>query len=108
MDDLKTTTEIVWDILRRCPEARNSDNVLYYHVLSEVGKSNGIDIEHMSIPTFFLNLKKYGFPQFESVRRTRQKIQRSYPELAACDDVNRFRSENEQKYRDYSRKGVNL
>lgn len=107
MDDLKTTTEIVWDILRRCPEARNSDNVLYYHVLSEVGKSNGVNVEHMSIPTFFLNLKKYGFPQFESVRRTRQKIQRNYPELAACDDVGRFRSENEKNYRDYARKAVN-
>ena len=83
MDNLKTTTDLVKDILERVPEARNSDNVLYYHVLSVIGKRNNIDIESMTIPRFFMNLKKYGFPQFESVRRARQKLQSFHPELCA-------------------------
>ena len=103
-NELKTTTDLVKDILQRKPETRNSDNVLYYMVLSEIGKQNGIDIEHMSVPSLFLRLKEYGFPQFESVRRTRQKVQALYPELAANDKVEGYRTLNEQAYKDYARK----
>lgn len=104
MDNLKTTTDLVKDILERVPETRNSDNVLYYHVLAAIGKRNNIDIETMTIPRFFMNLKKYGFPQFESVRRTRQKIQSCHPELCANTTVEGFRTVNEGKFIDYARK----
>lgn len=103
MDNLKTTTDLVKDILKNNPSARNSDNVLYYCVLSKIGKRNGIDIENMSITTFFLHLKEYGFPQFESVRRTRQKIQACHPELSGCDTVEAHRTANEEVFRDYAR-----
>ena len=39
MDNLKTTTDLVKDILERVPETRNSNNVLYYHVLAAIGKT---------------------------------------------------------------------
>ncbi len=103
MDNLKTTTDLVKDILENNPGARNSDNVLYYCVVSRIGKRNGIDIENMSIPMFFLHLKEYGFPQFESVRRARQKIQASHPELAGCETVEAYRSMNEEAFRGYAR-----
>ena len=50
--------------------------------------------------------KELGLPVFESVRRSRQKVQAAHPELAACDEVAAFRDENEQKYRAYARGGV--
>ena len=106
MLSLKTTTGIVKMILKDNPDTRNSDNLLYYHVLKHVGNRHGIDIEKMSVPTFLLKMKDYGLPPFESVRRARQKIQAAHPELAASDEVEAYRSLNEQEYRDYARKVV--
>ena len=82
MGGIKTTHDLVFEILKTSPKARNSDNYLLYEVYSTIGKRYGIDVEHMSVPNFFLNLKEYGFPSPETVRRTRQKIQASHPELA--------------------------
>lgn len=104
MDNLNSITRIVKTILQTYPDTRNSDNLLYYHVLKVVGDKNKVDIETMSIPTFLLKMKDYGLPPFESVRRARQKIQASYPELSAKSDVEAYRQLNEQEYRDYARK----
>lgn len=101
--ELKTTTDMVKHILETVPMARNSDNHLYYWVCAMIGKQNGVDIHKMSMPMFLLHLKEYGFPQFESVRRTRQKIQAEYPELAANDRVEGQRMLNEEVFRDYAR-----
>lgn len=103
MDNLKTTQELVMEILKTSPKARNSDNYLLYAVYATVGKRHGIDIDHMSVPTFFLHLKEYGLPSPETIRRTRQKIQAAYPELAGCDDVEAMRKVREETYRDYAR-----
>ena len=69
--ELKSTTELVREVLQSHPKARNSDNELYYWVCAIIGHRNGIDIHKMSMPLFFLHLHEYGFPQFETVRRTR-------------------------------------
>lgn len=103
MDNLKTTQELVMEILKTSHKARNNDNYLLYAVYSTVGKRHGIDIDHMSVPTFFLHLKEYGLPSPETIRRTRQKIQAAYPELAGCDDVEAMRKVREEIYRDYAR-----
>lgn len=104
--ELKTTTDFVKGILQRCPEARCSDNILYYYVCGIVGKEKGINIEMMSMPTFLLNAKELGFPQFESVRRTRQKLQAEFPELAANASVEAGRMLNEEVFKDYARSAV--
>lgn len=103
MLDLKNTTALVKSILEQDKHCRNSDSFLYLKVLTEVGKQKGIDIENMSIPYFLLNLHGSGFPGFETVRRTRQKIQQHHPELAACESVEGFRAENEAEFRAYAR-----
>lgn len=100
MDNLMTTTEMVKELLQTRPETRNSDDILYYHVCAKI---NPICVNY-PFCQIIQNRKAYGFPAFESVRRTRQKIQRSYPELAAVDKVEGFRAVNEAKYRDYARK----
>lgn len=103
MNDLKTTTALVKSILEQDKQCRNSDSFLYLKVLSVIGKQKGIDIEKMSIPYFLLNLHGAGFPGFETVRRTRQKLQQHHPELAACEAVEGFRMENEAEFRAYAR-----
>ncbi len=101
--ELNTTTELVKGILQRCPEARNSDNVLYVKVCEEIGRNNGVDINKMSMPYFLLNLKIFHMPAFETVRRTRQKLQATYSELAADSNVGAQRMLNEEDFRNYAR-----
>ena len=103
MTDLKTTTALVKAILEQDKQSRNSDSILYYRVLSIIGKRNGIDIDEMSLPYFLLNMSGTEFPPFESVRRTRQKVQEHHPELAACKEAADARVMNEEGYREYAR-----
>ena len=103
MLDLKNTTALVKSLLEQDNQCRNSDSVLYLKVLSVVGKQKGIELEKMTVPYFLLNLHGADFPGFETVRRTRQKIQQHHPELCACEAVEGFRMENEAQYRAYAR-----
>lgn len=103
MKDLKNTTALVKSILEQDKQCRNSDSFLYLKVLSAAAKQKGIDLEKMTVPYFLLNLHGAGFPGFETVRRTRQKLQQHHPELAACERVEGFRAENEQEFRAYAR-----
>ena len=103
MKDLMNTTELVKSILEQDKQCRNSDSFLYLKVLSAVAKQKGVDLEKMTVPFFLLNLHGAGFPGFETVRRTRQKIQQHHPELAACEAVEGFRAENEAQYKAYAR-----
>lgn len=103
MLDLKNTTALVKSILEQDKQCRNSDSFLYWKVLSVVGKQKGIDLERMPVSYFLLNLHGADFPCFETVRRTRQKIQQHHPELAACEAVESFRADNEKVFRDFAR-----
>jgi len=104
--ELKTTANIVKNILEKNEDARNNDNVLYVRVCAVVGKEHGIDINSMSMPTFLLKLKEHGFPAFETVRRTRQKLQAENEELRASSTVEGFRMLNEEAFREYARGNV--
>ena len=102
--ELHTTTDIVRPLLRSEPKARNSDNYLYLRVLQTIGDRHGLDIDNMPVVRFFLELSDFGFlPAFETVRRTRQKLQASYPELAADCTVEGYSMLNEEVYRNYAR-----
>ena len=101
--ELKTTTDLVKSVLAKYPEARNSDNYLYLKVVQIIGSKNNINISEMPLSSFLLRMKDLGFPGFESVRRSRQKLQATYPELASCSEVEAQRILNEEVYRDYSR-----
>lgn len=101
--ELQSTTAIVKEILENHPEARNSDNILYVKVCAEIGKANGVDINKMSMPYMLLNLKELKMPVFETVRRTRQKIQAEYKHLAADSNVEAQRMLNEETFREYAK-----
>lgn len=104
---LYQTNKLVRAILEEKEKARNSDTYLYLQVLYRVGQIKGIDVNAMSVSDFLLNRNRLGFPCFETVRRTRQKIQAEHPELAGTDDVEAQRIINERVYRDYARRKLN-
>ena len=106
LKELQTTTDLVKDILQKYPQTRSSDNELYYWVCVMAGKQIGIDVHRITMAMFLLHMKEYGFPAFESVRRTRQKLQATYPELSAASVVEGQRNLNEKAFRDYARGNV--
>lgn len=104
--ELMTVTGLVKAILIEDKQARNSDSFLYFKILKRIGKEKGIDIDSMFVTSFLLHMKDYQFPAFETVRRTRQKIQAEFPELSGNKEVQASRSENEAAFRDYARGSV--
>lgn len=106
MENIKQTTKLVKAILEQDERCRNSDSFLYFRVLSAVADRKGVVIDDMTVPYFLLNMHGTVFPPFESVRRSRQKVQEQHPELAACKKVTEYRSENECAMREYARGAV--
>jgi hypothetical protein len=102
MNELKTTAKLVKSILEENKQARNSDSFLYLKVLDHIAERDGIFLAGMPVPYFLENMKQLGFPPFESVRRTRQKIQATFPELGACKEVEAMRSANEAEFWAYA------
>lgn len=106
MNELKTTTELVRQILEQDKQARNSDSLLYLRVLEIVSDDWNISLYSMSVSYFLLNMKELKAPSFETVRRTRQKLQATYPELSACYKVQDGRFEKEAEYRAYAKEVI--
>ena len=103
MNDLKTTTQLVKAILEQDERTRNSDSFLYLKVIETVAERKEINLYGISVPMFLVSMKENGFPPFESVRRTRQKVQQHHPELAPCDKVKGMRMIQETEFRQYAR-----
>lgn len=90
-------------ILDQDEKARNSDSYLYLRVLRILGKEKDMDVENMPITLFLINMSEWGFPAFETVRRTRQKIQEQFPEYSANNRVKTLRAEKEAEFKEYAR-----
>lgn len=104
MKDLKSIKELVRSILERDENARNNDNYLYLRVLQETAKNKVLPHPHdITMELFLLKMSDWGFPPFESVRRSRQKVQEECPWLAPCVKVAELRAENEEAYRAFAR-----
>ena len=104
MRKLETIKQLVRSILEKDKQARNNDNYLYLRVLQTIAKEENRPHPHdITAEYFFLNMSSFGFPPFESVRRTRQKVQQEHPELASCKKVEELRAENEETYREFAR-----
>lgn len=102
MKDLNSTKALVKSILEKNQQARNSDSYLYLLVLRAVEKAYNLDLSKITITDFLLDLPNSEFPPFESVRRSRQKLQREFPHLSACEDVSALRDENEKVYYEFA------
>jgi len=93
--EFKQTRILVKEILETEPSTRNSDMDLYIKVVEKLN----YDALHKPLVQVLSNLEVLGLPCFETVRRTRQKLQAEIPELQACDKVYDFRCEREEEYR---------
>ena len=102
MKDLNTVTAVVKEILTQYKQTRNCDGLLYLKVLEYYSVKKGIDLRILSVPVFLQQMGEMGFPGHETVRRTRQKLQATYPELAACETVEGYRAEIEKEFRAYA------
>lgn len=103
MKKLKCTRALVKTILEEDPQARNSDSYLYLQVLNRIAKQNSVNLQNISVIEFLAMLPVSVFPPFESVRRSRQKVQEKFPELCACEKVSAYRAEQEEVYREFAR-----
>ncbi len=105
MDNLTTVSALVQDILTNEPDARNSDNLLFYLVCKKLLADQGEDIDSMLFGKLFLSLKGYGLPQYESVGRCRRKLQHEFPELQCSLEVGVSRASNMDSFADYGKDG---
>lgn len=104
IEKIESVAETVRDILELYPATRDNDNILYYYVLKTHADINCINIDIMPVIVFLFNMKEYGFPPFETVRRARQKIQHDHPDLASSKYIQKIRKQEEDAYYNYSLK----
>lgn len=98
MKRLKTIEDTVRAVLKKDKEARNDDMLLYLKVCNLCLKDAGA----MTFAEIMTGYRLYDLPHFESVRRTRQKLQADCPELAGNLRVRQLRAAQEQVYREYA------
>ena len=96
---IKECKAIVKHILTKKPNTRNSDNDLIVEVLNFIEPGITTEPFEVVIKQCHINGK---FPTLETIRRTRQKIQETYPELAPTDEVEGLRVFQEHKFFEFA------
>lgn len=99
MNEIKRTSDLVKQILIEDEMARNSDTFLYLQVCHILNPS-AIEEPFWKVLS---TLKAHRLPNFETVRRTRQKLQAEFPELASTESVRRKKVKKEAEFREYAR-----
>ena len=99
MDSLKTIEGKVRAVLQENEDARNDDMVLYLALCNLYLKDAGT----IPLVEIMTRHKELGLPSFESVGRTRRKLQEKYPELLGSTRVRRLRAAGEKAYRKYAK-----
>lgn len=103
LKELMDVSKLVEITLINEPQTRNSDNLLYLRILAVFAEDKGINLKNISVANFLENSKKMGFPNFETVRRTRQKVQAENEHLKGDRKVRKERKKNEATFRDFAR-----
>lgn len=107
MKELLTTSRRVKEALKSSDRARKSDNWLYYMICKEILAESGINIDTVSFTDGLLNRYELDLPNFETVRRARQKIQAESPTLCADEATTAIRKEREEVFREFAvKKGI--
>ena len=99
MDNLKTIEGKVKAILQKNEDARNDDMVLYLALCDLYLE----DVGNMPLVQILTNHKEIGLPSFESVGRTRRKLQEKYPELLGSVRMQKIKARGEKAYRKYAK-----
>lgn len=95
MERLLDIQKKVEGILLDVPKTRDSDDELYFQIIANINPN-------LSAREVFLNREKHGLPPYETVRRTRQKIQAERPELRGSLRTQIHRKEKEEKFLAYA------
>ena len=103
MRTIRGTANLVWEVLVDSRNARDSDNILYLLVCDKRLSEKGLSVGRISFKEAFMAQKQLNLPNFETVRRTRQKLQAQFPELAGSKTVKESRAKREQVFREYAR-----
>lgn len=96
---IRQTKAIVEKVLNEKPETRDCDALLFVEVI------RSIDPEAVELPIYKLMPRctdEGDLPPFETMRRTRQKIQEQNPNLRASNDVVLLRAVKEHKFFDFA------
>ena len=91
---MKDLNEIVKKILEEHPEARDDD----FKVIGYVVKEMNPTAMKLNFGQVLWNHNKLNLPSFETIRRTRQKLQHDIPELRG--NVYKERMEKQMEYID--------
>ena len=98
--ELKTVKKMVEKLLKENLILRGDDDLLFCEICRQIKP----ETQSMSVCEFFLMRKKMGLPSFESVRRSRQKVQEEHPELKPCERVQESRKRQEEKFYNFATK----
>ena len=105
MQDLYRVSDLVRFYLTVDHKTRNDDNYLYFVICRDRLREKGVDISDISFMDGLLMRQELDIPPFESVRRTRQKLQEKYPEFSADGVVSKARAKKEKEYRKFAKHG---
>lgn len=94
---IKNVEAIVHGLLIEHPSARDDDDVLYALVLDACGADLNV-----SVVDFLYTRGEMDLPPFETVRRTRQKIQADCEDLRGSRRIRLKRKEAEETFRAYA------
>jgi hypothetical protein len=102
MNNILQVTDVVRDILRDDVVARDSDDYLYTKVVERFNP------EALTMPfgEVMLARRILKVPCFESVRRSRQKLQADEPHLCGSKAATADRKQKEDMMREYAKKHI--
>ena len=104
MNNPKTIEGVVKSILEKNTEARNDDMKLYLLVCDEINPIQGnTNIGNVPFAVIMNNYKDLNLPHFESVRRSRAKIQAECPDLASDLACRKARKKLQGLYKGYAK-----
>lgn len=107
MGSIRRISKDVKSILACDKKARNSDDYLYFVICRAKLLERNIDPLKITFLDGIMRREELGLPPFETVRRTRQKIQEHLPGLRANAEVAAMREVKEEEYKAYA-KGVEV
>lgn len=99
MSKLKRVEPVVKEVLEQNEESRSDDFLL----ITEVYYKLKPECIEMPFSVVMLGHKYLNLPYFESIRRTRQKLQAKYKELRPSEKVQEARTNKQSEYIEYSR-----
>ena len=98
MNEIKTTKEMVYKLLKSIPETRSNDHILYY----EYCIHNWVrDLDFYKVFKDSDFRKSKNIAPFETVSRARRELQNDFIELNSDEKIQQMREAREEVFRNY-------